>query len=487
MPVPDNVPSPPTILQSLSARLLALTIVFVLLAVVMIFLPSIGRFRQAWLTERLDSAAVVTSAIAGGADQRKMLERVGLIGIQTPAAPGGEIIGTMPSPDILYDFDRVTLLDDIGEALRTLTTEQEAAILVIGRPSLGGPPIAVTINESSLRSQLMLFSKRVLNISVYVSLMAGALLYLTLQWLMVQPMRRLTASMIAFRKAPENPDRIIRPGARPDEIGIAERALAEMQSELRAALTQKAHLAALGTAVGKIHHDLRGILSSAMLVSERLEASHDPEVRRLTPTVVNALERAVFLCTQTLRYAREGPPQVSPADVPLSLLIDEVARPFMLGGAADPTIGNLVAPDLHVRADRELLFRVLTNLMRNSLEAGAQTVRFHGVAEDGVAAVLIEDDGPGLPPKAQANLFVPFTGSARAGGTGLGLAIARELMAAQGGDITLERTGPDGTAFRLLLPCPEQRSGRVRAAAARPETMLAKEQPTGAPAVRPRG
>jgi signal transduction histidine kinase len=80
-------------------------------------------------------------------------------------------------------------------------------------------------------------------------------------------------------------------------------------------------------------------------------------------------------------------------------------------------------------------------------KSGHVYVRLH--ESDGGLAVEIEDDGPGLPPRARENLFTPFAGSARKGGTGLGLAIARDIMMAHGGDIQLVRSGKDGTLFRL--------------------------------------
>jgi signal transduction histidine kinase len=111
-----------------------------------------------------------------------------------------------------------------------------------------------------------------------------------------------------------------------------------------------------------------------------------------------------------------------------------------------------VPPDLAVEADREQLHRVLMNLLRNATEAGAHNIAISAEAENGHTAIEIRDDGPGLPPKALANLFQPFAGSARPGGTGLGLAIVREVMRAHGGDIVLSESTQHGTLFRLSLP-----------------------------------
>ncbi len=71
---------------------------------------------------------------------------------------------------------------------------------------------------------------------------------------------------------------------------------------------QRARLAALGTAVTKINHDLRNILATARLVTDGLTASAAPEVRRIPPRLIDAIDRAVALCTRTLDFSREGAP-----------------------------------------------------------------------------------------------------------------------------------------------------------------------------------
>src|SRR4029077_8598765 len=124
----------------------------------------------------------------------------------------------------------------------------------------------------------------------------------------IRPMRRLTESMVAFRSDPENASLAGRPSRRSDEIGVAERELVQMQAGLRAALKQKTRLAALGGAVTKINHDLRNILSTARLVSDRLLASAAPPARRNPPARLAAIDRAVELCSPTLNFPRGGPP-----------------------------------------------------------------------------------------------------------------------------------------------------------------------------------
>jgi signal transduction histidine kinase len=112
---------------------------------------------------------------------------------------------------------------------------------------------------------------------------------------------------------------------------------------------------------------------------------------------------------------------------------------------------------LRVDADRDQLFRVLSNLCRNALQAIEQqdpargAIRVTAIRNNTRVSIEVADDGPGVPQKARAHLFQAFQGSARAGGTGLGLAVAYELVTAHGGHIQLMET-PRGTTFHIEIP-----------------------------------
>jgi signal transduction histidine kinase len=266
---------------------------------------------------------------------------------------------------------------------------------------------------------------------------------------MVRPIRRMTESMIAFRGDPEDLSRPLRVERRQDEIGVAQAELAEMQAGLRASLQQKNRLAALGTAVTKINHDLRNMLATAQLVSDRLVSSADPQVKRAAPTLVAAIDRAVELCSRTLDFAREGPPRLDYRRFALKGLVYEIG---MSGLSPDKTRLVDGVGELELEADRDQLYRVLANLVRNASEAGATEVAISAAPAEGRILIEIRDNGPGLPPRARENLFRPFAGSGRAGGSGLGLAIARDLVRAHGGDLSLVSSDAVGTLFRIDLP-----------------------------------
>lgn len=231
-----------------------------------------------------------------------------------------------------------------------------------------------------------------------------------------------------------------------------------MQNELSGMLQQKTRLAALGLAVSKINHDLRNILSSAQLISDRLGGVQDPLVQRMAPKLVNSLDRAIRLCTDTLKFGRAQEAAPVRTVYPLKPLVEEVGESL---GLSDTSAFNwrIDMPEaLEVDADRDQLFRILSNLCRNALQAvetqygGANPEITVSAARTGaVVSIEVRDTGPGVPEMARAHLFEPFQGSARKGGTGLGLAIAAELIQAHGGEIVLLDESV-GTIFCITIP-----------------------------------
>jgi signal transduction histidine kinase len=456
-------PRMPTLLRSLSARLLALTVVFVMLSEVLIFAPSAGRFRLGFLQERSDAGYTAILALMATPDnmvsdelERELLNQAGAYVIAMRRPDGVKLMlgGDMPPPvDASFDLRERDFFMLIGDAFDTLFQSRNRVLRIVA-PSPRHPQaiVEIVIDEAPMRMALIDYSYRILALSIVISLVTAAFVYLSLQWLLVRPMRRMTESMMAFRENPEDLSRPLPATTRTDELGVAEHELADMQAKLRAALQQKTRLAALGTAVTKINHDLRNILSTAQLVADRLAGSDNPEVKRVTPTLLAAIDRAIDLCSKTLTFAREGPPELNRQRFPLRNLLEEVgaALPAQVNG--QQVWFTDIAAELEVAADRDMMFRVFSNLGQNALQAGATRVAGSARHADGHLLIEVLDNGPGLPPRARENLFQPFAASARPGGSGLGLAIARDLMHAHGGDIRLARSDAEGTVFELDLP-----------------------------------
>ena len=455
----DRRVSSPRPARSLSSRLLWLTVAVVLVAQVLILGPSLGRAHLDWLANRIAASHLAALALEAAPDQTvdEALEEdlLRLAGVemvslrrqdQRVLALARPLDGTVSAT---IDLATTGVLRAALSAFSVLISREDRLIRVIG-PSPKQPEVRVDIvlQASPLRQDLARAFASLVVEALAISASAGALMFLVLNWLLVRPMRRLTRSIVAFRLDPEAAQPPV-PRTGRDEIGVAMRELAAMQDELRRALWQKSRLAALGAAVTRINHDLRGILAAALLVSDRLTGSADPKVREVAPTLLAAIDRAVALCRQTLAYAREGPPLLDRRPTRLASIVAEAAATATPG---EPwRIENRVPLALEVQADRDQLFRVFLNLFRNALEAGAKRIEVKVRETAETLDLLVSDDGPGLPERVRANLFSPFV-SARHGGTGLGLAIARDLMRAHGGDIALERTGPEGTVFVLSFP-----------------------------------
>jgi signal transduction histidine kinase len=452
----------------LSSKLLILTILFVMVAEVLVFVPSVSNFRRQWLTARLEDAqiAALAAEAAPGGQLPKMLRdellksaKVKAIAVKRTDSRRLILEEDMPAEiDASYDLRDASWLALIADALMVYAEPNDRVIRVVGQPGFGaGLFIEVVMEEAPLHAAMIRYGLDILGLSVLISIITAALVYLTLDRLLIKPMTRLTWNMVRFSARPEDPTRIISPSGRGDEIGMAERELAAMQAELAVTLTQKSRLAALGLAVSKISHDLRNMLSSAQLLSDRLGTVKDERVQQLVPKLLASLDRAIRLCARTLDFgqAQEMPPRR--AQFLLAPLVAEVGdglglpHPERIGWSLE------IEPDIHIDADRDQLYRILSNLCRNAVQAlesqgedGGEIV-ISARREGSVTVIEVSDTGPGVPERAKAHLFEAFQSVARKGGTGLGLAIAAELVHAHGGQISL--VGNDGGAtFQIDIP-----------------------------------
>ncbi|MEQ1577959.1 MAG: HAMP domain-containing sensor histidine kinase [Hyphomicrobium sp.] len=478
----------------LPAKLLLLTALFVMLIEILIFLPSISAFRIGWLNDRLNASYVAMLAADASPGHsvppalRNELLRNGLIRA-IAARRGGARHLILPPVSALEISASYDLRDDpslslgqatgvwlgrIRDALEVFIASDDRTLRVTG---LLGPRfddvLEIVLPEEQLKKAMVKHALNIIWLSVIISLTTAALVYFALNRLLVQPMMRLSRNMLQFSESPEDPSRIIVPSERGDEIGTAERELAHMQRQLAQALTEKNRLAQLGLAVAKISHDLRNMLANAQLISDRLTALPDPTVQQFAPKLIASLDRAINFCTDSLKFGRTEEMHPRRDLMRLKPVVEEAGEglglprePSSTQGSAtghlarDVPIGWDVEMDetLMVDADHEHLFRVLSNLVRNAVQAiehqGAGTkglIKVKAQREGRKVAIEISDNGPGIPEHQRTNLFKAFQGSTKKGGTGLGLVIAAELIAAHGGTLRLADT-PTGATFRIELP-----------------------------------
>src|SRR5690606_8191092 len=358
----------------------------------------------------------------------------------------------------LVDLRRDRPLARLIDPWRTLFGHPDRSIRVQARPRYrSGDFIEILAPAEPLKQELRAFLLNTLLASLLISLVAGALLYAGLAYLVLQPLRRVTRSIERFARDPEaegDP-----PSHRQDEIGRVERELARMQEEVRHSLRSRARLVALGEAVAKINHDLRNMLTSAQMASERLAASPDPQVAKALPRLERALGRAAALSRNVLEYGRSEEPPPQKTRLALAAAVAAAAEDAGLAGDGVRLVKNLPAR-CTVHADPDQLHRILVNLMRNARQAiegdpardGHGVVRVSASTEGEACVIRIADDGPGIPPRVSDRLFQAFVSGRGSGGVGLGLTISRELATLNDGALDLVEPGPAGTVFELRLP-----------------------------------
>lgn len=453
--------------NTLSGRFLILTTIFVMLAEVMIFVPSVARFREDYLLSRLERAQIASFALL--ADdmiapelEAELLENADVYNVVLRRDEARELMLSSPVPGPVagsFDMRDATARSLIRDALARLVTPEDEVIRVIGEPVReGGLVIEVTMMTGGLRAAMIDYGQRIFQLSLVISVITALLLFMAVRVLMVRPIRMVVDNMKGYAFAPEDVRQIIAPRSKVVELREAEEALHDMEEQLSAALKQKERLAQLGGAVARISHDLRNILTTAQLFADRVEMSEDPGVQRAVPKLMNSISRAVNLCESTLAFGKaEEPAPRLDRFLLADTVADVVESERLAAGESAISYGEDIPAGLLLRADPEQLYRVLRNLVRNArqaIEASGQEGEILVSAEDGATewVIRVADTGPGLPPRAQELLFQPFAAGGRKGGTGLGLAIAAELVRGHGGWLELERTGPEGTVFVVHLP-----------------------------------
>jgi len=455
-------------LKSLSGRFLLLTIVFVMLAEILIFVPSVARFRVDYLQERLERSQIASLTLLATPNdmiepelEAELLENAGVLNIVLRRDSIRELILASPMPSTIgesYDLRDPGALALIRDAFATMVADEDRVIRVLGQPVKGaGLMIEVALEEAPLRDALWDYGRRILVLSAVISAFTACLLFLAVRAFMVRPIERLIRQIKKYEEAPEDARRIIQPKATVTEIFEAETALHSMETQLSQSLRQKERLAALGGAVSKISHDLRNILTTTQLLADRMEHSDDPRVQKSAPKLLNSLSRAVNLCESTLAFGKAEEAAPSLRSVSMQQMFDDVVEAETLAltnGAVEIVVADV--GDIEMQVDEDQIFRVVSNLVRNArqvLAAGkGGQITLQGSQEADGWTITVRDNGPGLPPKALEHIFKPFEGNVRKGGTGLGLAISAELVGGHGGKLKLVDNSDQGAAFQMWLP-----------------------------------
>jgi signal transduction histidine kinase len=471
----------------LAARVLAVTIGFVFLAMSLFYVTRLTAHREMWLHGKIGAAQTTVEAfgLAGPTPPpqdlaQKILHSVDVkwLAVETPSGRREFVIaGGPPAGAESITADDSSNFETLASTFHALFAEPHRVVKLSAPAQANQPAIEFAFDETPLIQSLWRVSGNFLAISLMIAAVVSCVLWAALWRMVLQPVRRLTSNIIAFGECPQDASRVIEPTGRGSEIGRAEAALAVMQGSLAHELAQGKRLAELGMAVARINHDLRNILSAAQLISDRLATIPDPLAQRLAPRLVATLDRAIQFCQSTLTYgaSRELPPSRRRFD--LSELVSQVVE----SGQAEHEVAidyNIeIPPRFCVYADPDHILRVLENLSRNAAQAlmakGARegrpkAIRFAAIRTDGLALIEISDTGPGFPFDQHDRIFEPFHKSTSDVGAGLGLAIASDLVTRNGGAIKLAPAKADdfycGARFLIKLPTAEN-AGRKAARA----------------------
>jgi len=462
--------------RRLRVKLLLLICACVIFTEALVFLPTVANRQHRWFENQHRFAHALLLSIYNSYEyglEERALTNFELVEVSLTAPDGTrhEIRTEQPhiTIDRIIDLDKMSGVDYLISAMRTLFIGGNRIIQITGQVGDDGTKLSLLTRDYSLRATLFTFGKRFFYSSLAIGLIVALAIYLLVTEILLRPIYRIYSNVLNFVMMPDDPQAILIPTNRHDEIGLVERRLAAIETELQCGYAQQKHLAELGLAISKINHDMRNLLASAHLISDRLSSIDDPLIQRLAPKLIRTIDRAINYSQSVLLYGKiqEQPPHLQ--RLLLNPLIDDVLDVLEPDQYGNITIDNKVGEDFEIDADGEQLHRIFTNLCRNALQALAaqklpesgqnpplpKKITFEAHREGEEAVIWVSDTGPGLPERAREHLFKPFRGGVRANGTGLGLAICHELVRAHGGTIRLREEEPTGTHFEIRLPaCP---------------------------------
>ncbi|MBT5780496.1 MAG: HAMP domain-containing protein [Rhodospirillaceae bacterium] len=258
----------------------------------------------------------------------------------------------------------------------------------------------------------------------------------------IQPIRRLARAAEAFGKGREEVD--FKPGGA-SEIRQAAAAFIDMRGRIARHIDQRTEMLA------GVSHDLRTPLTRIKLQLTMLRES-SPDTGAEISDLESDIAEMEKMIDEYLAFARgQGGEAPVPAD--LSALLSDIVE----GARRNGTVLELDAEAaLNLPLQPNAIKRCLTNLIDNAVRYGEQVeIRARRVGES--VEVLVEDDGPGIPPESIEDVFKPFyrldnSRNPNYAGAGLGLAIARDVARSHGGDIMLQKSALGGLRAVLRLP-----------------------------------
>ena len=311
--------------RRLSSKLLLLTIGFVMLAEVLVFIPSVALYRQSWLSERAQQAGLLAQALTGVPDfeaseglTRQFMQDTDVLFMAAKRDGATELLLGEPPLDartmIAVDLRDPPRFPSLIVPFQDIFAKGNETLLVTASsPVEGQDRLELLIPRNKLGEALLEYLLNIFWLSVIIAIITGSLIYLSMSALIIRPVKDLAEDMTAFRVNPDS-RRTVRKARtkRKDEIGQLEREFVDMKQSQRAAFRQRERLAGLGLAVAKINHDLRNVLTSALLISDRLSMNPDEKMASMGERLTRTVERGIGLTEDVLSYskAESADPQI---------------------------------------------------------------------------------------------------------------------------------------------------------------------------------
>ena len=356
----------------------------------------------------------------------------------------------------------------VGASFASLAAETRSAAqasCAIVDPSGASMAIVVTKSKATLDENLARVDRTVL-LAAIASTGAALLLAVLLARSLGRPLEELAREARKVAADQARPLAVRGSGELADLAQAFDRMLEDL-AVTRRRLAAASRVAAWREVARRVAHEVKNPLApirAAVETLRRLRARNDPAFDEYfdeaTRTVLDEVHRISDIVTEFTRFARLPAPR--PQDVDVDEVVRHVVQLHRASAGDNVRIlqsGARVLP--HVRADRDQIVQVLTNLVQNALDAvkdrgGEITVVAAALGTDRVA-VTVSDDGTGVPAEIAARLFEPYA-TTKAHGTGLGLAIAQRIALEHDGELAYLGTGaradgrPSGARFRLVLP-----------------------------------
>jgi len=223
---------------------------------------------------------------------------------------------------------------------------------------------------------------------------------------------------------------------------------------------QRERMATIGQVMAGLSHDIRNMLQSMKagfyFLQMGVDTKNPEQVAEAVPLIGAAMERISGLVLDMLNYSKSRKPARRPTN--LNALAEDIAgtmapvadeRNVSIRTSPDPAMGE-------VPADSNEIFRCLSNLVTNAIEAvdegGTVEVSTRWPEGDAPAEIAVRDEGSGIPEEDQARVFDALFTTKGSKGTGLGLAVTKKILEEHGGEILLDSEPGSGTTFTIRLP-----------------------------------